>query len=119
MRYDKNHLASREYYLRVVFSRGWVGVRRGQFPEDTFGQRMSQRIQRRGLDAWREYGAWFWMPDGQDKDVVVRHTNGRKYITAQSKARLIEAGARRTRRDPQDGEDAAAHAVNDVEWLAD
>ena len=115
--FDKNHLASTRYYRTVVFSRAtWWGVKRGRFIEDTFGQKMSQRIQRRGMAAWREFGAFLYCPNGEDRQITVRHTHGRMYLTAAAKAKLQERSVMKPRGEPRQGDEM--EVVREADWLA-
>ena len=116
--FDKNHLASTRYYRTVVFQqRTWWGVKRGRFIEDTFGQKMSQRIKNRGLQAWKEFGSFLYCPNGQDRQITLRHTHGRMYLTAETKSRLQEESVMKPRGEPVEDQ-LQLEAVREAEWLA-
>ncbi|KNC98067.1 uncharacterized protein SPPG_09384 [Spizellomyces punctatus DAOM BR117] len=102
--FDKNHIASTEYYRTRVFTKGYF--QRGDFIEDTFGHVQLNDIKQRGLEGHADYGTYLYYPD-QGRVKCLLHLNGRiKMLDKEGKQKEIEMGQdkRRTRsaRDPGD-----------------
>lgn len=82
--YDRNHVASVEFYRENVISSGLV--KRGTFIEDCYGQEQLKRIKAGGLDAWKKYGTWFF--DDLTGDSMIHHLDGRRFMTKSQRTEL-------------------------------
>jgi hypothetical protein len=82
--FDRNHVASVEFYKENVFSSGLV--RKGTFIEDCYGQEMLKDIKENGLEAHKKYGCYFF-DDGIDESMI-HHIDGRRWMTPEQRKEL-------------------------------
>lgn len=84
------------HYERCVFGpTAWPKIKKGQFIEDTVGQRQRKLITEQGLEAHREWGTFLLWPqaegaaeDREGSFVMTHHLDGIGYKTVAERARL-------------------------------
>ena len=85
------------HYERCVFGpTAWPKIKKGQFIEDTVGQRQRKLITEQGLEAHREWGTFLLWPhaegaaedDADGSFVMTHHLDGIGYKTVAERARL-------------------------------
>ena len=81
--FDRNHIASKAFYLNNVFQSGLV--KKGTFIEDCYGQDQLSRIKDSGLEAHMDFGT-FVLIDGDT--TAIHHIDGRRWMTAEQRASL-------------------------------
>jgi feruloyl esterase len=80
---DKPHLARRAHYLARVFP-GRLAVARGDFVEDTVGQRARAQM-KEGM--WRRWATWLYYP-GEGRVLGLRHLQGRTFRGEEGERRI-------------------------------
>ena len=85
------------HYERCVFGpTAWPKIKKGQFIEDTVGQRQRKLITEQGLEAHREWGTFLLWPhaegaaedDADGSFVMTHHLDGIGYKTVAERTRL-------------------------------
>ena len=85
------------HYERCIFGpTAWPKIKKGQFIEDTVGQRQRKLITEGGLEAHREWGTFLLWPraegaaeeDAAGSFVMTHHLDGIGYKTVAERARL-------------------------------
>ena len=84
------------HYERCVFGpTAWPKIKKGQFIEDTVGQRQRKLITEQGLEAHRGWGTFLLWPhaegaaeDSEGSFVMTHHLDGIGYKTVAERARL-------------------------------
>jgi feruloyl esterase len=82
---DKPHLASREHYLNRIFPTR-LAVSRGDFIEDTIGQRA--RAQMKGGN-WERWATWMYYP-GEGETLCLHHLQGRTFRGEEGEKRMAQ-----------------------------
>lgn len=70
--HDKPHIASTAHYLARVFP-SRLAVRRGEFIEDTIGQKARKQMKD---GQWHKWACWLYYPD-DGKQLCLKHLDGR------------------------------------------
>jgi hypothetical protein len=77
--YDRNHLANREFYLKVYENN--PKLKTSSFIEDTFGQKQIAELSKdKSQKAFDKYGTYLYYPN-MGRDSYIGHINGRKFLT--------------------------------------
>ncbi|KAH9905421.1 hypothetical protein F4778DRAFT_707185 [Xylariomycetidae sp. FL2044] len=77
--HDKPHIASTAHYLTRVFPSP-LAMRRGEFIEDTVGQRARDQMKEGAFAKW---ACWLYYPD-EGKLLCLRHLDGRRWRGAEN-----------------------------------
>ena len=91
-----HRLCSVAHYERCVFGpTAWPKIKKGQFIEDTVGQRQRKLITEQGLEAHREWGTFLLWPHAKGAAeeeaasfAMTHHLDGIGYMTVAERARL-------------------------------
>ncbi|KAI9333268.1 hypothetical protein BDR26DRAFT_1010216 [Obelidium mucronatum] len=86
--FDKNHIARTSFYKNSVFAEPF---KRGDFIEDTLGQKLHAEIRIHGMDAWNKWGLYLYYPENGELCVLV-HVNGRHYLSVDQRHELERLG---------------------------
>lgn len=84
--HDKPHVAATAHYLARVFPTR-LAVARGDFIEDTVGQRARSQMK---AGHWHRWACWLYFPDC-GKTLCLRHLKGRTWRGAEAEAALVGA----------------------------
>lgn len=83
--HDKPHIASTAHYLARVFPSRFA-MRRGEFIEDTVGQRARKQMKE---GHWHKWACWLYYP-GDGKTLCLQHLDGRFWRGAEAEERQKE-----------------------------
>jgi hypothetical protein len=77
--YDRNHLANREFYLKIY--EDYPKLKTASFIEDNLGQKQIAELSKdRSQKAFDKYGTYLYYPN-MGKGNYIGHVNGRKFLT--------------------------------------
>jgi len=84
--HDKPHIASTAHYLARVFP-SRLAVRRGEFIEDTIGQKARKQMKE---GQWHKWACWLYYP-GDGKQLCLKHLDGRVWrgVEGEMKQKMI------------------------------
>lgn len=90
--HDKPHIAFTEHYLARIFP-SRLAMRRGDFIEDTIGQRARGQMKD---GEWHKWACWLYYPD-EGRQLCLKHLDGRVWrgVEGEERQKLFWLGQRR------------------------